>query len=90
MDKPSRITDKKEMAANSRKVNLQLSKYSVVNPTMSGPANDEMDLINCPVVRTLAVLSFVNIEATSGLSETCSIVLLIPNNAKATSTHAKS
>ena len=54
-----------------------------VAPAIIGPNSEDIALINWPAVSTLAVLSFVNMAATKGFSETCRMVLLIPSSAKA-------
>src|SRR5690554_824670 len=79
-----------EITEKRVKAIFQSPKTVTATPARTGPSSEEIDFTNCPVVSTLAVFSFVNMAAMSGLSETCRMVLLIPNNEKAISTHVKS
>lgn len=89
LEKDKRIIGNNDMPANSRKLTFQSPNIAAAVPARIGPNKEEIDFISCPVVRMLAVFSFVKSEATSGFNETCNRVLLIPSKENPSKTKPK-
>jgi hypothetical protein len=85
----SQSDERSVIAAKIGKRYCQLPKTFTAKTAIIGPMNDETALTTCPAVSELVSDSPDTTFVSSGLSDTCRIVLPIPSSAKATMQVAK-
>lgn len=80
----SQRVDTSEMPAKIGNIQTQFPSFEAAKAAMKGPLNDETALMTWPAVSELERARLSTTFVSSGLSDTCRIVLPMPSRAKAT------